>query len=228
MSAKVYWTELIGFDNEKKDFGVAEFLEKCSGDIESVALLIYNIDFVNEYNGLLEEENLSRGVCSYYGHGFNNDRAIQQWTNFQLKELVSELHKHNVKVLFSIFDMYTYLDENDNVTNGGFTEKHPELRAFISSDFKENASVMLMKHFSDGTPYCDYFIEKLSSVLSDFGFDGYHLADGLSSPRLCIQSGDFSDDIVGQFIGASKVILPDEVAGKCDKNKKKHIARYNY
>ncbi len=228
MSKRIYWTELIGFDNTSPDYGVSEFITKASGNVDSVALLVYNIDFVNEHKSLKKEELLSRGVCSYYGHPYNNDRALQRWTNFQLKGLVSELHKRNIPVLLSIFDMYSFFDEDGFETNGPFTEKHPELRSFDSSNFRENACINILKRFADGAFYKDFFIKKLTEVLEDYDFDGYHLADGLSSPRFCLQSGDFSDDIVSQFTESKGVSLPDNISGACDKNKKKHIARYRY
>ncbi len=228
MPKKVYWTELIGFDNKSPDFGVSAFFERASGNIDSIALLVYNIDFVNEYDGLSEEKPLSRGACSYYGHPYNNDRKIQTWTNFQLKGLVKELHKRGVSVLFSIFDMYPYLDENGNEAHGPFTDKHPELRTFNSEKFFRYESLNILKRFADGSFYKNFFIDKLSAVLIDYDFDGYHLADGLSSPRFPLQVGDFSDDIVSQFVEKTGISLPNDIALRCDNNKKKHIARYRY
>ncbi|MBR3848027.1 MAG: hypothetical protein IKM21_01920 [Oscillospiraceae bacterium] len=228
MSKKVYWTELIGFDNTSPDLGVSAFIERASGNIDSVALLVYNIDFVNEYDGLDTEKPLSRGACSYYGHPYNNDREIQAWTNFQVRALVSELHKHNISVLFSIFDMYPFLDEDGNEAHGPFTDKHPEIRAFNSEKFLKCETINILKRFADGSFYKDFFIEKLANVLVDFDFDGYHLADGLSSPRSPMQIGDFSDDIVSQFVSAKGISLPESISGMCDDNKKKHIARYRY
>lgn len=228
MSHKVYWTELIGFDVNSPDLGVSDFIAKTSGDIDSVALLIYNIDFVNEHCGLSEEIALSRGACSYYGHPYNNDRAIQSWTNLKLKALVKELHKHNISVLFSIFDMYAYLDENGSVTQGPFTDSCPEIRMFSSVDYCEVPAICPLKHFADGTSYSEFFIDKLAKVLTDYEFDGYHLADGLSSPRFCIQSGDFSDDIIAQFVAAKNIKLPENISGSCDKSKRRHMARYRY
>ena len=228
MSHKVYWTELIGFDVNSPDLGVSDFIAKTSGDIDSIALLIYNIDFVNEHKGVKEEITLSRGACSYYGHPYNNDRKIQSWTNLKLKALISELHKHNISVLFSIFDMYAYLDEDGNTTQGPFTDSCPEIRMFSSVDYCEVPAVCPLKHFADGTPYKDFFVKKLSEVLVDYDFDGYHLADGLSSPRFCLQSGDFTDDVINQFVAARKITLPDNISGSCDKNKRRHLARYRY
>jgi UDP-N-acetyl-D-galactosamine dehydrogenase len=47
MPTKIYWTELIGFDNTSPDYGVSEFIARASGNIDSISLLVYNIDFVN-------------------------------------------------------------------------------------------------------------------------------------------------------------------------------------
>ena len=228
MPTKVYWTELIGFDNTSPDYGVSSFIERASGNIDTISLLVYNIDFVNDYDGLDTEKPLSRGMCSYYGHPYNNDRELQIWTNFQLKALVSELHKHKISVLLSIFDMYSYLGEDGSESNGPFTELHPEIREFSSPNFSEIAAVNILKRFSDGSFYKDFFIEKLARVLVDYDFDGYHLADGISSPRFCLQNGDFSDDIVSQFVSKRSITLPSKLSGECDSDKKRHLARYRY
>ena len=133
MDQKWYWTELIGFDNTQEDLGVGEFLRRVSYKIEGVPLLLYSIDFLNDHDGISEEKPLSRGVCSYAGHPFGDDHPVQNWTNHELKRLIDILHQNGVKVLLSIFDLYRYRTENGEEQPEGFVEKHPEIKAFVSS-----------------------------------------------------------------------------------------------
>ncbi len=56
----------------------------------------------------------------------------------------------------------------------------------------------------------------LRRILTDYGFDGYHGADGYAHPRIPIYIGDFSDDMVGQFTEASGMSLPDPAWLRCD------------
>lgn len=70
-------------------------------------------------------------------------------------------------------------------------------------------SVCPWKRFRDGSFYEDFFIEKLMRVLRDYGFDGFHGADGYAHPRIAIYDGDFSDDMVGQFVQTTGLQLPE-------------------
>ncbi len=229
MNKKWYWTELIGFDRTQEDLGVGEFLSRISNDIEGVSLLIYSIDFVNYYKGLAQEENLLRSVCSYGGHPYNEDRAIQQWTNYELKKLIDIFHQKGLPVYMCVFDIYWYRDENGNlIVDDSFVAEHPELLFKCSYSGATDNVLHVMKRFSDGSYYRDFFIDKLKEVLVDYGFDGYHFADGLSSIRFSLQSGDYCDDLVSQFCEARGVKLPEKFQGKCDGDDKKLNARYKY
>lgn len=228
MDEKWYWIELIGFDHNQKDYGVESFISRIPQEIKGVSLLLYSIDFINMYDGFQSDKRLGRNVCSYGGHPFNAEREIQPWTCGELKGLIDELHKNGKKVYLSLFDLYDYETETGDRGGSEFANKHPELRAFCSEKYTYMDCILIMKRFADGRYYRDFFIDKLSCVLKDYGFDGFHLADGLSSTRLCIQSGDFSDDIIEQYLAASNEQLPDFLQGSCDKNKSAHIARYRY
>lgn len=228
MDEKWYWIELIGFDRDQKDYGVKQFLTRIPQEISGVSLLLYSIDFINLYEGFQADKPLGRSVCSYGGHPFNAEREIQSWTCGDLKGLIDTLHENDVKVYFSVFDLYGYETETGERGESPFAKEHPELCAFCSEKYTSKHFLLIMKRFADGRAYRDFFIDKLSRLLKDYGFDGFHLADGLSSTRLCIQSGDFSDDIVEQYLAASGERLPDDLRGPCDKSKSAHLARYRF
>ena len=101
---KWMWIELIGFDNELKDFGVDAFVEKAGFAPKVLALLIADPAFIHDHNGMSRPRKLSPGECSYGAHPFNDERNRQQWTNLQVRGLVRELQRHGVKVHFSVFD----------------------------------------------------------------------------------------------------------------------------
>ncbi len=224
-----YWTELIGFDVNKKDFGVSDFIKKVSNDIYGVSLLLYDNDFINTFQESEGECDLPLSACSYAGHPYNEDRKIQQWTNFKLKGLISELHKNNIEVVFSVFNNYTYTDyRNGKKVIGEFSAKHPEISEFCSAKFKRLDTNNMLKRFNNGEFFEDYFISKCVQFVNYYGFDGMQVADGISSHRLTIQNGDYSDDMVGQFIERMKVRLPYDIKLKCDDDRKEHIKRYKY
>ena len=124
ISEQWYWIELIGFDKNKADFGVEDFLSRNSGKVYGISLLLYNCDFVNLHKGIDKEEEIDLSCCSYAGHQYNEEREIQRWTNYELRELVAQIHKHGVKVIFSVFNNFTYYNfrERKKLT-GRFAEQ---------------------------------------------------------------------------------------------------------
>ena len=111
MKEKWYWIELIGFDADAQDFNVKSFLEKIEYDIKGINILFSSIDFVNCHKGMQEEYLLTEGDCSYGGHEYNEERRLQLWTNYRLRDLISELHKQrrrtrNRKLFLSLSLLY--------------------------------------------------------------------------------------------------------------------------
>ena len=228
MDQKWYWIELIGFDRELPDLGVRSFLEKVPQDICGVSLLLYTVDFVCMHTGLTQQRPLPRAACSYGAHPYNEERGLQNWTNFELKRLIDILHSHNIKVLLSFFDLHQYRGEDGTQQDGDFVTAHPELLDFNSSCFMPSSNVNVLKRFQNGSYFRDYLVEKIHDVLLDYGFDGYQMADGLSSPRACIQSGNFQDDLVSQFLDFSGLELPSHICLHCDNDRERHLERYTY
>ena len=170
---RFYWIELIGFDNEKADFGVQAFISRTVS-ITGVSLLFSHIDFIFDE----ENETLSPRACSYFGHEYNKERKRQTWTRTQLKGLIFELKSRGIKVFLSSFDM------TDNITD-------PDMRCYNASG-KVEKLIYPIKPLKDGRSVGDLIIEKLKRAIEFYGFDGLQLADGLSSSRLSIENGDFS------------------------------------
>jgi hypothetical protein len=205
------WIELIGFDNEASDFGVQSLIDTMGFVPDMVSFHLTSISFVNTHPGMREEFVLPIYACAYSGHEYNDDRRRQDWTNWQMRELVKSLHRHGIKAYASFFDM----DEDPG--RGGmerFTDTHPEL-AVTAADGRFCQWVHMLKRFSDGTFYEDFLLEKLIEVAKDYGLDGIQLADGISSPRMALQNEDYSDDIVKQFLLFSGISLPVGIPETC-------------
>jgi len=186
------WVELIGFDNEKEDFGVADYLQSTGFVPEGISFLLTSVDFVNLHTGMTEEYALADDFCSYAGHPYNCQRARQKWTNYQLRGLIAVLRSYKIQVYCSFFD---YACKSKSLL-----DTHPELKV-VSQDNGKTRTLSLfgmISRFADGSYYEDFLLEKMLLVLKDFGFDGMHLADGIVRPRIPIQSGDFSQNVIEQ------------------------------
>ena len=185
-----YWVELIGFDNTSPDFGVSAYLSR-NRSTTGVSLLFAHIDFLFAQGN----EMLAPTACSYGGHEYNRERRRQDWTKTQLKGLIKELHAHGVKVFFSCFDM------TDTVTDPAWL--------CYGHKGKPQRLVYVLKRLENGT-VGDVVIEKIRTVLDDYGFDGLQLGDGLSSNRLSIENGDFSVP----FCHQSGISIPKRLLGE--------------
>ncbi len=188
------WVELIGFDCELPDYGVGQYLEELGFRPQVISLHMTSIDFVNTYRGMEAEYTLPRYACSYGGHERNDLRQRQAWTNTGLRGLTRALKDQGIKVLGSFFDM-----DSENGQDGVplFTELHPELLPAGGKAGMETGIVMI-KRFADGSYYEDYLLKKLLETAEGYGFDGYQLADGISSLRSNMWYSDFSDDLLEQ------------------------------
>ena len=199
------WVELTGFDNTQPDFGVADYLDRCGFTPNAVSFLLFNPDFIHTHDGLAEDLPLPFDVASYGGHPYGEDRARQNWTTHQLKGLVDELTRHGVPVWFAVFDQFV-TDE--------WIGNHPELWYVVATGERARC-ICLFKRLDDGTWYQDFLAAQLARVLTDYGFAGFHQADGISHPRMPLHMGDYSDDVTGQFIASGHARLPDRLAKPC-------------
>ena len=185
-----YWIELIGFDNESPDFGVEGFLSR-NVTTTGVSLLFSHIDFLFCEGG----EFLPPTACSYSGHAYNRERRRQDWTATQLCGLVAALKKRGVKVFCSFFDMTKSITDPKWLCYRG--------------DGTVGRIVSPIKRIGD--KYVgDEIIDRINRALDFYGFDGVHLADGISSNRQSIENGDFSVS----FCADSDIDIPKELMGE--------------
>ncbi len=217
--ARWIWIELIGFDNELSDFGVAEFLDRTGFVPDVAALLLYNPTFIHSHDSVREDRTFPPDVCCYGGYPASEERERQVWTKVQLQALVAELQGHGAGVYPSVFDRYS--------APGPWLAAHPEV-LHVSRTRGRMTSICPWKHLSDGSLYEDFFIRKLVEVLRDYGFDGFFGADGYNPPRIPIYDGDFSDDMVGQFAESADNGLPAEFRKPCADNPERIEARADW
>ena len=194
---KWLWIELLGFDNEAPDFGVQEYLAAAGFVPEALSFLLYSPDFVHTHEGLTQERVLPPDFCSYRGRPYSGKRPRQAWTNWQLHGLIEELHQHGIAVYCSFFNLFvSFIDGQEY--RSPWCAAHPELWE-TNREGQPILAINPLRRFSDGAYYEDFFVGKLTEVMDDYGFDGFHGADGYSCTRQTIYLVDFSDDMVGQF-----------------------------
>ncbi|MBC7288183.1 MAG: hypothetical protein H5T86_09105 [Armatimonadetes bacterium] len=212
------WIELIGFDNEQPDYGIAQYLERAGFVPDAVSLFLFNPDFVHTHDSCGEDITFPFDYSSYGGHPTSYERKRQDWTRFQLMGLVRELQQRGVAVYFSVFDIF--------VTDQ-WIGRHPEL-LHVDREGNRIRSICPWKRMADGTWYEDFFASQLARVLTDYNFDGYHQADGYSHPRLTLYQGDFSDDMVDQFLSDTNAALPSYLRPPCGDDPDVIRKRANY
>lgn len=224
-----HWIELIGFNNQKSDYGVLDFLSCLSEKPEGVSILFSHIDFINCFDKDEENYSLLPCHCSYSGHKYSEERERQNWTSFELKGLIETLHNNGVKVIFSIFNFFEYFDDNGNKVATPFCEKHKELYCLNKDANIYENSIHILKKLSDNSFYEDYFLLKLKEVIDYYKFDGVQVADGISCNRPSIQNGDFSDDTILQFSewlkNNGKIFDESQLKPTLDKKKEYKIRR---
>lgn len=200
------WIELTGFDNEKADLGTGSFLERAGFIPDGITLLLYWTGFVINHEGLAQEKPLAVCEASYGGHEYCPERRRQDWTNLQLKALIETLHCHGIKVYLSYFNMYSYWDDKDGLKICNYYKDKEYLME--TSRGGERGALSMLKQVKNGDWYEDILQDKTIAVLNDYGFDGIQIADGISSPRISLQDGDYSPEMLTQFYEYSSLSIP--------------------
>lgn len=203
------WTELIGFDANRSDLGVSEYLDTAGFTPDAICLLLTSPDFVLAHEDAAEEIVLPEDVCSRDGHEFNPQRERQAWTNRQLQGLIAGLQQRGIEVYLTVFTRFY-----GNRFHHEWLSDHPEAcKVFRRHGWA--ASLNCLARLSDGSYFEDYFIPKLVQTLDYYGFDGWHGADGWGPLNGPIYEVDLSDDMVGQFAETVEIPLPEEVTREC-------------
>ena len=215
---KWLWIELIGFEIETADLGVGAYLERLGFTPSGLSLLITSPNFIHLHDSNWADRVFPPEYCSYGAHNTNGERHRQVWTGAKLKQLVDELHRHGIGVCFAVFD---FCNEKE------WLGQHQEMY-YIDNKGEKLNSICAWKRLRDGSFYEDFFVEKLSEVMRDYGFDGFHAADGFAHPRRPIHVGDFSNDMIEQFMDFSKIQISPEIfdAGRNSKVQTCRIAKW--
>ncbi|MDR2505223.1 MAG: hypothetical protein LBD16_03865 [Oscillospiraceae bacterium] len=209
---KSAWIELIGFDNAAPDFAVPQWLDTLGFTPDMVSLLMTTEAFALSHRGMEEEYVLPRYARSYSGHPFNDERGIQPWTNFQLRELVKLLKSLGIRVIMSVFELDINPPEEGEPL---WSDAHPEVRVVDKSG--ENYQFLIgTKRFGDGTPFAEVLLERMLAVYRDYGIDGFQMGDGTVCRRFSLQDADFSDQNVSDFLQFSSIVLPDDMQNNTD------------
>lgn len=212
---KWIWIELIGFDNELADYGVSDYFERSKFVPDGISLLLFSSGFVLWHKGLDQEQPLSPCEQSYGGHEYSVERRRQNWTNYQLKSLIKVLQSYGCKVYLSYFNVYQYTNDAGDVV----IEEYYQDKAYLNETFRDGRqqkTIGVLKRLGDGRFFEDILQSKTIQALIDYNFDGIQIADGISSPRLSLQEGDYSDDMVGQFLAHSAIELPSGIKKNAD------------
>ena len=216
------WIELIEFDNTQPDYGVKDFIKRAGFIPKAFSILITRSDFVSGHFGMDREWVFPPDYCSYGGRPHSKVRERQDWTNYQLRDLVQEFHKHGMEVYFSSFSSFV-----NNEGEGRWGYKHPEVWR-TGKNGKSAAAIYAPKRFKDGTLFADFFKEKLGEVMDDYGFDGWHASDGFSPYSAHLSQVDYSDDNVGRFLNHTGVELPGFLSANCESDEEKCIMRSDW
>ena len=202
------WSYLRCFDHDKADYGVAEYIERIGTTPLGIAALVYHPDFVHLHQGMEHEFTVPPQMFGYRGDPRRLSEETYRkysWTNYQIRGLADELHKRGIKLYLSIFGVY-YKD----VFHKEWFGEHKELLMKTVDGRLEH--LVALKRLKDGTYYEDFFIEKLTQTLTDYGMDGIHLGDAFAPLSEGLALGDYSTDMVEQFAGYTGISLPGDIA----------------
>ena len=68
-----------------------------------------------------------------------------------------------------------------------------------------------------------FFADKVVKATVDYGFAGLHVSDFFCPPEHSIVNGDFSSDMIDQFVSHSGVVLPESITSRLDYDEENDI-----
>ncbi|MBQ0104881.1 MAG: hypothetical protein KBT47_02460, partial [Armatimonadetes bacterium] len=213
------WCELVGFQRTKPDYGVADYIENLGFVPTVLCLFVSAPDFILSFDKNDGEKVLPRDCCVYGVYSMDERRNIEPWKMREVKELISELHKNNIKVFVSVMTWYMF-----NRMRPEWLDNHKEI---LSQPIEGGTghSINPLKRFKDGTWFEDFFLKQITDCMDYYNFDGWHAADGWGPTMYTIYDADFSDDFVSQFECYSNI---QGIEKNCDGNKRKIQKRGKY
>jgi len=207
------WTYMRCFDHDKPDFGIDEYLEKVGRTPDDFCALVVHPDFVHQHPGMEREVTLPPHLCGCRKDPRRLSAEVYRkysWTNYQLRGLIDALHERGIALYLSLMGLYY-----NDIYHDEWMGQHKEVLFQASSRVEE---LNALKHLSDGTLYEDFFLQKLTETLLDYGFDGIHLCDRFSPLSEPLADGDFSADMLQQFSAHTGIAIPQELAGHLDED----------
>jgi hypothetical protein len=204
------WTDLLAFDVDQSDLGVSAYYELIGFEPDGMSLLISAPDMVLLHDGLSGDSVLPGDYCSRDGYAGNSVRQRQAWTQRQLRALIELLHGRGCKVYMSNFTHHL-----GNRFHPEWLTANPESRLVIAGHGRRMSFFVLGRR-ADGADVGSYFAEQLVKVCVDYGFDGWHGADGYGPASVPIYLGDCSDDTITRFTDWGATSLPDFVTRASD------------
>lgn len=206
------WTELLAFDNHAADFGIAEYLDSLGFVPDVLCLLFSSPDFFLQHDNLKLEKILSPLFCSRRAHPGNERRARQEWTNFQVRELLRLLKQAGCTPYLSCFTGYFR-----NEFHREWLADHPEACLMLNSQFRGNGLNPLAM-LENGTLIEDIIVPQVVQTCCDYGFCGWHGPDGWGPGNIDgLDGGDFSDSMMKQFLADKEWDLPECLRQPCPK-----------
>ena len=139
------WMPLIGFDRDKEDKGVSEYLSQTGFIPSGISIFLFHPDIINQHEGMDKEFTLHPDNCSYYGAPRNEFRERQPWTNYELRTLAHNLAEKGTEAYIGI--MGVYLEDSRHKE---WQTDHPELQSF---GVNGRMNLNVLKRFKDGTYY---------------------------------------------------------------------------
>jgi hypothetical protein len=211
---KWIWVELVDFDKEKTDLGVSDYLGGLGFQPNCISFLVGSPDFVHEYDGEIGDQPLDSKYCALFGRAEGLG-----WTGNKMKRLIAILQASEIKVYLGLMAMPAFRTHG---ISSDWVDTHKEalvVDKYGSTDLTESGrfggleAINPLSRFKDGTYYQDFFAEKLGQVLTDYGFDGFHGADGFKAQLKTLEFVSYSDNMVEQFQERTGVQVPDKPAG---------------
>lgn len=211
------WMPMIGFEKNDWDKGARRIINQISFAPDGLSAFLFHPDIVMQHNGMETERILPPDNCSYYGSPRNDERFRQEWTNYNLRELVYNLHDEGTIPYLGIMGVSI-----GNRWHEEWITSHPEVRLDVRGG---QGSYNVLKHMDDGTLFEDFFTERLCQTLIDYGFGGLQVADNFCPQGTVIYNGDFSADMINQFTEHTGIELPaDLISGMNeDTNENKNL-----
>jgi len=209
------WTPLIGFEKTDEDKGAKGMLGNIPFTPDVISAFCYNIDIILQHPGMEKEIVLPPDMCSYSASERNGFRERQEWTNYDLRDLIKNLNKEGTEVYLNIMG-----NRNDNRYHDEWIFQHPEIM-YDEADAK--GSLNVVRRFKEGGFFEDFLIDKLCETLIDYGFAGFSPSDLICPMCMRINRGDYSGDMLDQFATHAGIELPVDIKANlgddCNENK---------